>query len=61
MQYLVYCVVCFKVQSTIGEVFVANVVEVALANCGIFMHRHAKDAKFIISAIQGGLWDPIPF
>ncbi len=44
MQYLLYCVVCFRDQSTIKEVFVANVVSnEALANGGVF--THAQDAK----------------
>jgi hypothetical protein len=36
MQYLLYCVVCFRVQSTTEEVFVANVVDIALANHRVF-------------------------
>jgi hypothetical protein len=35
MQYLLYCVFCFKVQSTIGELFVANDVDATLAKCGV--------------------------
>jgi hypothetical protein len=37
VQYLLYCVVCIRVQGTTREVFVVDVVEVALANRGIFM------------------------
>ncbi len=44
MQYLLYCVICFRVQGT-TEVFVANAMEVALANCKIFTCRHTHDAK----------------
>jgi hypothetical protein len=36
MQYLLYCVVCFKVQGNIKEVFVADVVEVTLATQKVF-------------------------
>jgi hypothetical protein len=44
MQYLLYCVVCFRDQNTIKEVFVANVVsKEALANGEVF--THAQDAK----------------
>jgi hypothetical protein len=35
MQYLLYCVVCFRVQGITKEVFVADVVDVALANCEV--------------------------
>jgi len=30
MQYLLYCVICFKVWSTTKEVFMVNVVDVAM-------------------------------
>jgi hypothetical protein len=36
MQYLLYCVVCFAVQGTTREVFVADVVDATLANHGVF-------------------------
>jgi hypothetical protein len=36
MQYLLYCVICCRVQSTIREVFVADVVDITLANRGVF-------------------------
>jgi hypothetical protein len=45
MQYLLYFVVCFRVRSTIKEVFVADVMDVALANHGIFTRRHAHDVE----------------
>jgi len=45
MQYLLYCVVYFKVRSTTKEVFVADVVDVTLANRGVFTRRDAHDAK----------------
>ncbi len=45
MQYLLYCVICFRVQGTTKEVFVANAMEVALANRKIFTCRHTHDAK----------------
>jgi len=37
MQYLLYCVVCFKVQGTTKEMFMVNVVDTILANLGVFM------------------------
>ncbi len=45
MQYLLYCVICFRVQGTIREVFMVDVVEATLANCKVFLRRHAQDAK----------------
>jgi hypothetical protein len=45
MQYLLYFVVFFKVQGTIKEVFVADVVEARLANRKVFTRRHTQDAK----------------
>ncbi len=45
MQYLLYCVVCCRVQSTTKEVFVADVVDITLANRGVFTRWHAHDAE----------------
>jgi hypothetical protein len=45
MQYLLYCVVCFRVRGTTREVFMVNVMEATLANHGVFTPRHAKGAK----------------
>jgi hypothetical protein len=45
MQYLSYCVVCFKGQGITKEVFVVNVVGIALANRGVFTNRHTQDVK----------------
>ncbi len=45
MQYLLYCVVCFRVWITTREVFMVDVVDVALANHGVFMWWHTHDAK----------------
>jgi hypothetical protein len=45
MQYLFYCVVYFKIQRTTKEVFVADVMDVTLANHGVFMQWHAHDAE----------------
>jgi len=59
MQYLLYCLVCFKVQGIIKEVFVVNVVGVTLAKHGVFMNRHTQDVK--VASTQKGHWDPIPF
>jgi len=52
MKYLLYCVVYFKVQGNIKEVFVANVMEATLANCKIFMYRHAQDVKVTSSGYR---------
>jgi hypothetical protein len=45
MQYLLYCVISFKVWSTIREVFVTNVVDLTLANCKVFTQQHPHDAE----------------
>ncbi len=45
MQYLLYCVVCFRVQGTTKEVFVGNIVDTTLAYHGVFTQQHAHDAK----------------
>ncbi len=45
MQYLLYCVVYFKFQSTTKEVFATNVVDRSLANRGVFKQQYAHDAK----------------
>jgi len=45
MRYLLYCVVCFRVWGTIKEVFVANVMDVTLANHEVFAWWHTHDVK----------------
>jgi hypothetical protein len=45
MQYLLYCVVCFKVQGTTKEMFMANAINATLANHEVFSQCHAHDAK----------------
>jgi hypothetical protein len=45
MQYLLYNAICFRVQGTIREVFVADVMDATLANCGVFTQWHAHDAE----------------
>jgi hypothetical protein len=45
MQYLLCCVVCFRVRGTTREMFVVDVMEVTLANREIFTQWHAHDAK----------------
>jgi hypothetical protein len=45
MQLLLYCVVCFRARGTTREVFVINVVDATLANCGVFMRQHAHDVE----------------
>ncbi len=37
MQYLMYCVICFRVQGTAREVFVADVVDTTLVNHKVSM------------------------
>jgi hypothetical protein len=44
MQYLLYNVICFRVQGTIREVYVVDVMDVTLANCGVFTQWHAPNA-----------------
>jgi hypothetical protein len=36
MEYLLYCVVYFRVQGTTKGVFVVDVVDATLTNCGVF-------------------------
>jgi hypothetical protein len=45
MPYLLYCVVYFKVQGTMKEVFMAEVRDAALANHKVFTCQYAHDAK----------------
>jgi hypothetical protein len=49
MQYLLYCVVCFKVRNTTRDLFMANVMDATLANHGAFTHRHAQDVEVILT------------
>lgn len=58
MQYLLYCLVCFKVQGIIKEVFVVNVVGVTLAKHGVFMNRHTQDVK--VASTQKAIGIPSP-
>jgi hypothetical protein len=41
MQYLLYYIICCKVQNTTREVFVANVMDATLTNHRVFMQWHA--------------------
>jgi len=45
MQYLLYCVVCFKVWSTTKEVFVIDVMDATLTNRGVFRRWHVGDVE----------------
>jgi hypothetical protein len=45
MQYLLHCVVYFKVQSTTREVFMVDVVDVVLANRKVFTQQHTQDVE----------------
>jgi hypothetical protein len=49
MQYLLYCVVYFRVQGTTKEVFVVDIMHATLANLMVFMQRHGKDAKVTLA------------
>ncbi len=40
-----YCVVCFKIRRTIKEVFVVDVMDVALANHWVFTQWHTHDVE----------------
>jgi hypothetical protein len=50
MQYLLYCVICFKVRSNTREVFVTDVVDATFANCGVFTQQHTHDAE--VASVQ---------
>jgi hypothetical protein len=60
MQYLLYCV-CFKVEGTIKEVFMANVMEATLANHGVFMRQHAHDVEVALAWYMRANGIPSPF
>jgi hypothetical protein len=61
MQYLLYCVVCFGVRGTTKEVFVVDVVDVALANRGVFMRQHTHDAEVSLAQYKKANGIPSPF
>jgi hypothetical protein len=61
MQFLLYCVVCFRVQGTNREVFVTNVVDAKLANCGVFMQWHTHDVKVASTWYMNANGIPSPF
>jgi hypothetical protein len=45
MQYLLYCVVFFKVRGTTKEGFMADVMDVTFTNHEVFTQHHTHDAK----------------
>ncbi len=45
MQYLLHCVIYVQDRGTIREVFMVDVVDVALANCGVFTQWHTQDVE----------------
>jgi hypothetical protein len=61
MQYLLYFVICFEIRKTTREVFVANVMDVALANHMVFMWWHAHDAKVASVRYKRANGIPSPF
>jgi len=60
MQYLLYCVVYFKVRSTTKEVFVADVMDVTLANHEVFTWWHAHDEEVASSHYKRANGFPSP-
>jgi hypothetical protein len=61
MQYLLYCVVCFRVWGTTKEMIVVDVVEVALTNDRVFAHRHAHHAEVAPTWYKKANGIPSPF
>ncbi len=61
MQYLLYYVVCNRVQGTTKEVFMGNIVDTTLANHGVFMQQHAHDAKVSLAWYMKANGIPSPF
>jgi hypothetical protein len=59
MQYLLYCVVCFRVQGTIKEVFMLDVVDVTLAIHRVFTQWCAKNAEVALTEYKRA--NGIPF
>jgi hypothetical protein len=49
MQYLLYCVICCKVQNTTREIFVVDAMDATLTNRKVFMQWHADDAKVALA------------
>jgi hypothetical protein len=61
MQYLLYCVVCFRVQGTTKEVFVVDVMDATLANRMVFIRWHTHDAKVASMQYKRANEVPSPF
>jgi hypothetical protein len=61
MQYLLYCVICFRVWSAIKEVFVVGPIDVVLASHRVFMQRHTHDAKVASAWYKKANGIPSPF
>jgi hypothetical protein len=50
MQYLLYCVICYKVRGTTTKVFVVDVVDAIVANHEVFTRRHTHDVE--VASVQ---------
>ncbi len=61
MQYLLYCVICFRVRGTTRDVFVVDVMDAQLANHGVFMQWHAYDAEVTLMQYMKTNGIPSPF
>jgi hypothetical protein len=60
MQYLLYCVVCYRVRGAIKEVFVVDVMDATIANCRLFMQWHTHDAKVALAQYMKANGIPSP-
>jgi hypothetical protein len=61
MQYLLYFIVCFKVQGIIREMFMVDVMDVALANREVFTQWHTHDAEVASMQYKKANGTPSPF
>jgi hypothetical protein len=61
MQYVLYCVICFKVWSSNREVFMVDDVDTTLANHKVFMRHHAYDVEVASTWDKRANQIPSPF
>jgi hypothetical protein len=61
MQYLLYCVVFFRVQSTTKEVFVAHDVDTTLTYHEVFTQWYAHDVEVASTQYKKANGIPYPF
>jgi hypothetical protein len=61
LQYLLYCVVYFRVKNTTKDVFIIDVVDVTLVNRGVFMWQCAHDAEVSSTQYKRANGIPPPF